>query len=695
MPGHRRPRRLPRCRPKPELKLDASRPKRASSSTAAIVGRHGLRRLARRPALRPRPRDRQAALEATRPATRSSRRPVVLAGRWRTVYFGDETGKLHAVDAATGKARWIFTADGRDHLLGQLRAGDCILFGSYDNRLYCLRPESGKAVWKVETDGYVHGTPAIAGGDTLVAGCDGFLRRGAPGRRQGGRDRSSSAATPRRARRSPAAAPSSAPSRTRSWRSTSRRARSPGATSTRCASSRSTPRRRSRRGDGSLEDGAWSSSAAATRWSTPSTPPTAPSAGPGPPARAVDASPVVAGGRVLAATTGRGARRARPRDRRAVVALRRRRPVRRLAGGRRRPAGDRRRGRHPLLFRLGAQPRGREPRTSHREPTTRRRARTTTRERPHEPYRHRDPRTARRRPLPEPATAGQSSEDTEVGSVFVSNYPPYSAWSPEAVAAVERRLAAPAPDPATPLGLYLHIPFCRKRCKFCYFRVYTDKNSGEIGRYLDALAREVELWRRAARDRRPAAPLRLLRRRHAVLHQRPPARGAVRPRARRVLLGPAPRRSPSSASRGPSPSPSSRRSASIGVTRLSLGIESFDDEILRENGRAHVSTEIYRVPAVDPRARLRPAQRRPDRRHGRRDLGDLEGDRRADARGRARQRHRLSDGAAVQRPSTRRTSWPGASSARSPPGPTSAPGTTRPSSASRRPATRCRAPTPW
>ena len=36
-----------------------------------------------------------------------------------------------------------------------------------------------------------------------------------------------------------------------------------------------------------------------------------------------------------------------------------------------------------------------------------------------------------------------------------------------------------APD-AAPLGLYLHIPFCRQRCKFCYFRVYTDKNSNDI-----------------------------------------------------------------------------------------------------------------------------------------------------------------------------------------------------------------------
>ena len=33
----------------------------------------------------------------------------------------------------------------------------------------------------------------------------------------------------------------------------------------------------------------------------------------------------------------------------------------------------------------------------------------------------------------------------------------------------------------------------------------------------------------------------------------------------------------------------------IGVTRLSLGIEHFDDEILEANGRAHLSPEIYRA----------------------------------------------------------------------------------------------------
>src|SRR5262245_59545988 len=54
---------------------------------------------------------------------------------------------------------------------------------------------------------------------------------------------------------------------------------------------------------------------------------------------------------------------------------------------------------------------------------------------------------------------------TEVGSYFISNYPPYSQWKVEFLPEVERALQEPPRD--VPLGLYLHIPFCRKRCKFC------------------------------------------------------------------------------------------------------------------------------------------------------------------------------------------------------------------------------------
>src|SRR6202161_4634500 len=84
---------------------------------------------------------------------------------------------------------------------------------------------------------------------------------------------------------------------------------------------------------------------------------------------------------------------------------------------------------------------------------------------------------------------------TEVGSYFVANYPPFSVWSADYKPRILEALDRP-PKPQTPLGLYLHIPFCRKRCKFCYFRVYTDKNASEIETYTDALVKEVALYGR-------------------------------------------------------------------------------------------------------------------------------------------------------------------------------------------------------
>src|SRR6201981_3888747 len=88
-----------------------------------------------------------------------------------------------------------------------------------------------------------------------------------------------------------------------------------------------------------------------------------------------------------------------------------------------------------------------------------------------------------------------TQEKTGLGNYFVANYPPFSFWKPAHLAEAEAALHR-GPNPVTPLGLYLHIPFCRKRCKFCYFRVYTDKNARDIEVYLDALLKEVELCSR-------------------------------------------------------------------------------------------------------------------------------------------------------------------------------------------------------
>src|SRR5438552_1141755 len=90
-------------------------------------------------------------------------------------------------------------------------------------------------------------------------------------------------------------------------------------------------------------------------------------------------------------------------------------------------------------------------------------------------------------------SAAETQAKTGLANYFVANYPPFSAWKPAYLGDARAALQAP-PRPGTPLGLYLHIPFCRKRCKFCYFRVYTDKNARDVETYVEALLKEVELY---------------------------------------------------------------------------------------------------------------------------------------------------------------------------------------------------------
>ncbi|MFQ5717994.1 MAG: coproporphyrinogen-III oxidase family protein [Acidobacteriota bacterium] len=183
--------------------------------------------------------------------------------------------------------------------------------------------------------------------------------------------------------------------------------------------------------------------------------------------------------------------------------------------------------------------------------------------------------------------------ETEVGSVFVSNYPPYSFWRDEALSDLDRRLASP-PEAGATFGLYLHVPFCRKRCKFCYFRVYTDRDSKQIARYLSGLAGEVErcLQHPAFAARAPefiyfggGTPSFLSVRQIEALVGR--LRGAVEwDAAQEITFECEP---------GTLSAPKLEALRGIGVNRLSLGVESFNDEILAENGRAHLSAEIERV----------------------------------------------------------------------------------------------------
>ena len=184
------------------------------------------------------------------------------------------------------------------------------------------------------------------------------------------------------------------------------------------------------------------------------------------------------------------------------------------------------------------------------------------------------------------------AETTEPGSYFVANYPPFERWNENAVQQVFNAFDAVATDAA--LGLYLHIPFCRKRCKFCYFRVYTDVKAADVERYSDAVIHEASLVaaQKAVQGRvlkyvyfgggTPSfLSVKQLQRLVAGLHE-----SFGWNEAEEVTFECEP---------GTLAEPKIMALKQLGVTRISLGVENFNDSILESNGRAHLSNEIFRA----------------------------------------------------------------------------------------------------
>lgn len=186
-----------------------------------------------------------------------------------------------------------------------------------------------------------------------------------------------------------------------------------------------------------------------------------------------------------------------------------------------------------------------------------------------------------------------SDEQTEAGNYFVANYPPFSFWKPEHIGEVHEILNSPRPVD-TNLGVYFHIPFCRKRCHFCYFRVYTDKNAAEINAYLDAGIKEFERYSRTSylAGRKPQ---------FVYFGGGTPSYLSIdqltnlTDRMKDLFPWDETEEVAFEAEPGTLTEKKLEALRKIGVTRLSLGIESFDDHILEVNGRAHRSKEAFRA----------------------------------------------------------------------------------------------------
>ncbi len=192
-----------------------------------------------------------------------------------------------------------------------------------------------------------------------------------------------------------------------------------------------------------------------------------------------------------------------------------------------------------------------------------------------------------------PETTEKKPHATEAGNYFVSNYPPFSFWKPEYVSALESVMQKPAPTDV-PLGVYFHIPFCRKRCHFCYFKVYTDKNASEIRAYINAGMKEMA--------KIAASPYIAGRKAQFVYfgggtpsYLSTPQLHELTSRMKDLVPWDEAEEVAFEAEPGTLNEKKLECIREIGVTRLSLGVEHFDDHILESNGRAHRSGEVDRA----------------------------------------------------------------------------------------------------
>ena len=182
------------------------------------------------------------------------------------------------------------------------------------------------------------------------------------------------------------------------------------------------------------------------------------------------------------------------------------------------------------------------------------------------------------------------SAKTEPGNYFVSNYPPFDQWRTETTPDYLKKLKAPSRIDA-PLGLYFHIPFCRKRCNFCYFKVYTDKDNSEINQYIEALVNELKLY-----AEKPKLQSRSLD--FVYFGGGTPSYLSVEQletlseQTQQIISWGSAKEISFEAEPGTLNYQKLAAIKKLGTTRLSLGVESFSDHILTANNRSHENKHI-------------------------------------------------------------------------------------------------------
>ncbi len=167
---------------------------------------------------------------------------------------------------------------------------------------------------------------------------------------------------------------------------------------------------------------------------------------------------------------------------------------------------------------------------------------------------------------------------------FISNYPHFRYWKKPVV---EEMLAR------DPVNIYIHVPFCAQKCAYCYYKTEKYRDQAQLEEFVHALCREIQLANERFHFKdRPVNSIyigggtpsllkeTLLREIIACLREnfvidRPEFTIEAEPRTiteQKI-----------------------KAYKDAGVNRFSLGVQSFDDEIISMSGRKHSAEKALKA----------------------------------------------------------------------------------------------------
>lgn len=138
-------------------------------------------------------------------------------------------------------------------------------------------------------------------------------------------------------------------------------------------------------------------------------------------------------------------------------------------------------------------------------------------------------------------------------------------------------------------GVYVHVPFCEKRCYYCDFNTYTLER-GDVDAYLKALGREIDLYRRRLADDPPVFTSLFIGGGTPTVLAPDQLKGLVDQLVGSFELVDGAELT-CEANPGSADALKYAALAEAGVNRLSMGVQSLDDDLLRRIGRVHTARE--------------------------------------------------------------------------------------------------------